>query len=73
VRRDTLRIRGMWRDNHIDGQVRGGVGNGGMEVGRKEVAADIGKSSNVIGDEIAGFGGNAMTGLAHGPRLAQMT
>jgi hypothetical protein len=48
-------------DKHIDGQARGETGNGAMMVRRKEVDADVGESGQVVGDEVAGFGGNDMT------------
>ena len=49
-------------DDNIDSKEEGRVGNGMAEVAGKEEEANIGRAGKVVGDEVAGFDGDAVTG-----------
>jgi hypothetical protein len=59
---DTLRSRGRPSDDNINSKEGGGVGNGMAEVAGEEEETNIGRTGKVVGDEVAGFDRDAVTG-----------
>jgi hypothetical protein len=61
-RRGTWRGWGRFSDKNVDSQVGGRVGRGAVEIGGGEEEANIGGACGIVGDEIAGFNGDAVAG-----------
>ena len=60
VMRDTVRKRGRFSDNHVNGEVCRWAGMRGAEVARCKEQANIGWAGRVVGDQVSGFGGYAV-------------